>query len=568
MNSLCKALVLAPALLGGGLAGAQTPAPADAGAPAIGSAYRPSPGADVFYHVLVAELAVRQEKLDVALDHYQLAAQASSNPAIAGRAASIALFLGNNPTLLDMARRWQAQAPDSPQARQMLALALLRNGRLDEAMTQLEAVRAAAAGDGQDGFATVGGLLNQVDNKDTVLRALEELRKHQPQSVFAAYQYALAANGLKRYDVALDALQASLARNPQWAPAYLLRARILLDKGDKELALKSLAEAVTALPANRELRAGYARLLVDAKRMDEARRQFQILAEQNPKDPDALFALGVLATDAKQYDEAVAHLTQVLQLGARTADVYYELGRVEELRKNYPKAKDWYARVNSEDRYLNAQVRVGLMLARMDDFAGMNAHFDRLRQNDPEEAASLFVSQAEVLREVKHYQQAYDLLDQAVAQNPDNKDLLYSRALLAERVNRLDVLERDLRALISADPKNGQALNALGYTLADRTDRYQEALGYLQQAIALLPDDPAVIDSMGWVLYRLGQPDKALEYLRRAYEMNEDDEIAAHLVEVLWVSGRQQEARELWRRASDKEPDSEYLSKVKDQLKL
>lgn len=224
--------------------------------------------------------------------------------------------------------------------------------------------------------------------------------------------------------------------------------------------------------------------------------------------------------------------------------------------------------MNSEERFLSAQVRMGLMLAKMDDFAAMGGHFDRLRQNEPQDAISLFVSEAEVLRDVKHYQQAYDLLDKALAQNPDSKELLYSRALMAERIDRLDVLERDLRILIAADPKNGQALNALGYTLADRTDRYQEAMDYLQQAIALLPEDPAVIDSMGWVLYRLGQYDKSLEHLRRAYELNEDDEIAAHLVEVLWVSGRQQEARELWQRASEKQPDSDYLRQVKERFSL
>ncbi len=567
MSSLWKASILVAVLLSGSLVGVKAQPP-DTGLPALGQAYRPSPGAAAFYHILVAELAVKHERLDIALEHYQLAALSSNDPAIAGRAASIALFLGDNKTLLEMARRWQTQAPDSPPARQMLALALLRNAQFEEAVTQLDAIRAAAAADGQEGFATVGSLLNQMDDKELALRALEELHKRQPQSAFAVYQYALVARNLKRYDQALEALQATLSRNSQWAPAYLLQARLLLDKGDKEAALKSLTEAVNALPANRELRTGYARLLVDARRMDEARRQFQILAEQNPKDPDTLFALGVLATDARQYDEAVARLMQVLQLGARTPDVYYQLGRIEELRKNYAKAKEWYARVNSEERFLSAQVRMGLMLAKMDDFAAMGGHFDRLRQNEPQDAISLFVSEAEVLRDVKHYQQAYDLLDKALAQNPDSKELLYSRALMAERIDRLDVLERDLRILIAADPKNGQALNALGYTLADRTDRYQEAMDYLQQAIALLPEDPAVIDSMGWVLYRLGQYDKSLEHLRRAYELNEDDEIAAHLVEVLWVSGRQQEARELWQRASEKQPDSDYLRQVKERFSL
>jgi tetratricopeptide (TPR) repeat protein len=197
----------------------------------------------------------------------------------------------------------------------------------------------------------------------------------------------------------------------------------------------------------------------------------------------------------------------------------------------------------------------------------MSAHFTKLRQDNPQEAVSLLISEAEVLREEKRYQQGFDLLTQALAQYPDNPDLLYTRTLLAERLDRLDIVERDLRRLIDANPKNGQALNALGYTLADRTDRYQEALQYLQQAVALLPNDPAVLDSMGWVYYRLGQYDKALDYLRRAYQLSEDDEIGAHLSEVLWVAGQRDEARTVWQKALDKEPDSDYLIKLKDIIK-
>jgi tetratricopeptide (TPR) repeat protein len=569
MSTFWKASALTMALMFGSHASADAP-PQAAGTdspPLASQAYRPSPAAEVMYHILVAELAGKREQLQTALEHYRMAALASQDPAVAGRAVGIALFAGDNKAMLEMAQRWQTLAPDNPQARQTLALALLRNNRLDEAVQQLEVVRAAAVEDEQQGFSAVGALLDQVENKEVALQVMEQLRKLQPRSQFALYYYALAALNVKHYEQALEALQTALNDNPQWVPAYLLRARVLMGKGDTDAALKSLAEAVTALPENRELRMGYARLLVNAKRTEEARRQFQILAEQNPKDADALYALGVLATEAKQFDEAVAHFMRVLQLGGpRVMDTYYELGRVEELRKDYRKAKEWYGRVSSDDRYLNAQVRVGVMLAKLGDFPALSAHFLKLRQDNPQEAVVLYVSEAEVLREEKHYQQAFDLLTQTLVQYPGNKDVLYARALAAEPLNRLDILERDLHTLIEADPKNGQALNALGYTLADRTNRYQEALGYLQQAITLLPDDPAVIDSMGWVFYRLGQNDKSLDYLRRAYQLNDDDEIAAHLSEVLWVSGRQQEARETWQHALEKEPSSEHLLKLKERF--
>ena len=566
MSSICKALVVTTALLWGYPAGAATPA-ADADTPSLGPAYQPGLTAEVIYNVLVAEMAGKREQSETALQHYRIAALASQDPAIAGRAATLALFLGDSQILLEMVQRWQALAPNNLQARQMLALALLRTNRFDEAITQLDVIRSAATGDGQDGFGAIAALLDQLGNKEIAFRALEQLRQRHPEAPFGQYQYALAALELKRHDQALNALQTALERNPQWAPGYLLRARVLMDKGDNEAALQSLANAVTALPANRELRTGYARLLVGARRLEEAQRQFQILAEQNPKDVDALMALGVLATEARQYDEAVARFTQALQLGTRTAEINYELGRVEELRKNYDKAREWYARVNDEERYLNAQIHIGMILAKLGDFPAMSAHFVKLRQDNPQEVVSLLISEAEVLREEKRYQQSFDLLSQALAQYPDNPDLLYTRTLVAERLDRLDIVERDLRLLIDANPKNGQALNALGYTLADRTDRYQEALQYLQQAVALLPNDPAVLDSLGWVYYRLGQYDKALDYLRRAYQLSEDDEIGAHLSEVLWVSGQREEAHTVWQKALDREPDSEYLIKLKGLIK-
>jgi tetratricopeptide (TPR) repeat protein len=566
MSSVCRALVVITALLWGYPAGAATSA-ADADTPSLGPAYQPSLTAEVIYNVLVAEMAGQREQSETALQHYRIAALTSQDPAIAGRAASLALFLGDSQILLEMAQRWQALAPNNLQARQMLALALLRTNRFDEAITQLDVIRSAATGDGQDGFGAIAALLDQLGNKEITFRALEQLRQRHPEAPFGQYQYALAALELKRHDQALNALQTALERNPQWAPGYLLRARVLMDKGDNEAALQSLANAVTALPANRELRTGYARLLVGARRLEEAQRQFQILAEQNPKDVDALMALGVLATEARQYDEAVARFTQALPLGARTAEINYELGRVEELRKNYDKAREWYARVNDEERYLNAQIHIGMILAKLGDFPAMSAHFVKLRQDNPQEAVALLISEAEVLREEKRYQQSFDLLSQALTQYPDNPDLLYTRTLVAERLDRLDIVERDLRLLIDANPKNGQALNALGYTLADRTDRYQEALQYLQQAVALLPNDPAVLDSMGWVYYRLGQYDKALDYLRRAYQLSEDDEIGAHLSEVLWVSGQREEARTVWQKALDREPDSEHLIKLKELIK-
>ncbi|MGB5064994.1 MAG: tetratricopeptide repeat protein, partial [Candidatus Competibacter sp.] len=358
----------------------------------------------------------------------------------------------------------------------------------------------------------------------------------------------------------------ALARDPKLVSAHLLRTRLLLDQGEKDAALAGLAKAVRAMPRERNLRMDYARLLVDAGQLDKARREFAILLNQNPKDTDSLYALGVLATETRQFDLAESYFLDLIKRNTRLADAYFELGRIEEQRGDYAKANEWYERVTSDDRYLTAQMRIGVVLAKAGDTTAVSQHFGTLRRKDPKNSINLYLAEAEALREGEHYQEAFDTLDRALALHTNDKELLYARALVAERLDRVDVLERDLRAILASDPKNGQALNALGYTLADRTDRHQEALGYIEQALVLLPDDPAVLDSMGWVQYRLGDNAKALQYLRQAYQKNPDAEIAAHLSEVLWASGQREEAKKIWREALTKTPDSSHLRKLQERL--
>jgi len=568
MNKLLKALGFCGLLLLSGCATVvDAQAPAESEFP-IRPVLRPSPQAELMYQVLAAELAGKRDQLDVALENYRKVAATSNDPRIAERAAMLALLMKDNAAALDLARRWQALAPTDDQARQALALALLRNGRVDEAAPYLDTVRRIARGkDKQDGYATLASLLSQVDDKAAALRVMGQFRDRNPGSAHAQYYHAMLAAAAGDRDLALASLDRALVRAPKLAPAHLLRTHILLDRGDMEAALAGLAKATTAMPRDRNLRMSYARLLVEAGQLDKARRQFATLLNQNPKDADSLYALGLLAAETRQFDLAEGYFLDLIKRNARLADAFFELGRIEEQRGDYAKAREWYGRVKAEDRYLNAQLRLGTVLAKAGDTpAAISQHFDTLRRDNPQNSINLYLAEAEALREAERHQDAFETLNRALELHPGDKDLLYARALAAERLDRLDILERDLRAILAADSKNGQALNALGYTLADRTDRYQEALGYIEQALALLPDDAAVLDSMGWVQYRLGHHDKALEYLRRAYQANPDAEIAAHLSEVLWVSGQREEAKKIWRRSLAKNPDSRQLRQVQEKF--
>ncbi len=528
---------------------------------------QPSPRADLMYQVLAAELAGKRDQLNVALSHYQKVALISDDPRVAERAAVLALLMKENAAALELAQRWRSLAPGDEQAEQTLALALLRNGRLEEAAGYLETVRRAASKkDKQQGYATIASLLGQADDKELALRVMGQFRDRNPRSAFAQYHHAVLAAAAEDREQALASLNLALTHDPKLAPAHLLRTRLLLDGGDQDAALAGLAKAVAALPRDRNLRMSYARLLIDAGQLDKARREFATLLNQNPKDTDSLYALGLLATETRQFDLAETYFLDLIKRKIRLNDAYFELGRVEEQRGDYAKAQGWYERVKDEERYLPAQMRMGVVLAKAGDIAAAGQHFDTLRRNNPQNGITLYLAEAEALREAERYQEAFDSLERALAVHSDDKDLRYARALAAEKIDRLDILEQDLRAILAVDPKNGQVLNALGYTLADRTDRYQEALGYIEQALEQLPDDAAVLDSMGWVQYRLGKRDKAVEYLRRAYRANADAEIAAHLSEVLWVNSQREEAKKIWKEALAREPNSVYLRKLRERF--
>ena len=531
---------------------------------AVGSSDpQPLSQTDQMYHVLVAEFAVRRGHLPIAVEHYRAVVDLSDDPSLAERAARIALHIDDRAALLPFARRWQHLAPDDHQAVQTLVLALLKHAEIDSAMGYLDQVRDVfAERDSQDGFAGLYNLLDQVEAQ-TRLQALEQLAARHTDSAFAVYYAALAALDVEQIDTALDYLEQAVQQRPDWREALLVQARVRLQAEQEPQALAGLAAAVEANPDDSELRLGYARILIAADQLDQAREQFAQLAAAQPDDAQALFALGVLATETEQYDMAEEHFQRLLASNQRVAETTFELARLNELRGDYAEALAWYAQVETDDRYLNAQIRAAAMEARLDKFSAVVERFVRLRSEYPDNRVSLYITEAEVLREVGQYQAAYEVLDAALQDYPDNHDLLYSRALAAERLDQLDQLEQDLRRIIADDPAHAHALNALGYTLTDRTDRHEEAYDLIRQALDLLPDDPAILDSMGWVKYHLGDLQAALPYLRRAHDISADPEITMHLSQVLWDLGQHDEAREIWETAYEQYPENEYLLRLK-----
>ncbi len=329
-----------------------------------------------------------------------------------------------------------------------------------------------------------------------------------------------------------------------------------------------LSDALERRPEASEIRLAYARALVDAKRYDDARDQFERLAEENPDDHDVQYALGLLLVQTNRLDDAAERFRLLVHTRERREAAWFYLGQIAETQRKPDEALDAYRRVDRGEHRLNAQIRVAVLLAEQGDVDRARAHLHGLRGNNNQEVVRLYRAEAEILVRRDMLDDAMGVYGDAIEQFPTNTDLLYARAMLAEKLDRLDILEQDLRDILSREPNNADALNALGYTLADRTDRLDEAYELIERAFNLKPDDHYVVDSMGWVLYRLGRYQEALKHLRKAFELSPDAEVAAHLGEVLWVMGNQDEAREVWETALKETPDDKRLLDVKKRFGL
>ncbi|MCB1719277.1 MAG: tetratricopeptide repeat protein, partial [Candidatus Competibacteraceae bacterium] len=330
-----------------------------------------------------------------ALAYYKAAALGSDDYRLAERAASIALFIKDDAALLEIARRWHELTPDQIQASQTLALALLRNAEVDEAVDLLVKQLLDKYDDQQQAYAVLGNLLNQLQDRQLILQVMTRILAHQPESRYALFNHALAALGADQMEMALEDLTNALKVAPDWRDAHLLRAQIRVQSDDIDAGLADLQTAVDAYPDDAELRMGYARLLISAERTDAARQQFELIAQANPDDAEALFALGVLAMEADQYDQAKQYYQRVLELGHRVQDVYFEMGRAEELQENYQGALDWYDRVIQGERYISAQVRAAAMAAKLGDLDEMALRLSELRRENPDNAVQLYISQAD-----------------------------------------------------------------------------------------------------------------------------------------------------------------------------
>ncbi len=513
---------------------------------------------DFIYKYLVGEIAGQRGDIGLASALLYDLAKSSRDSRLAERAARAAAYGHQTELALRAASLWAELEPESAEARQASTQLLLGAGKLSDALPLLqkmlenEETRAS-------GFMYLNSVLARHQDKAAALSLIQKLAKPYADLPEAHFSVAHAAWAAGKTELATTELKHAEELHDGWELAALLQGEIHL-ASSPQAAAEFFKQFLETHPSASDVRMAYAKLLANQKQFDAARAEFTTLMDQSGNSPEFAMIIGLLSVELGDYAQADQYLKLALERGHRDSDqIYLYLGQSAEEQKRPEEAIQWYGRVQGEERLFEAKMRTASALARQGKLEQARALLRQLPDLSNEQQVTALQFEASLLGQAKQYQEAYNLLEKAVTTLPNTPEIIYDFAMVAEKVSQFEVMEKQLRTLILLKPDYAQAYNALGYTLADRNERLSEALSLIEKAHKLSPNDHFILDSMGWVQYRLGKLDKAADYLRRAYTAQTDPEIAAHLGEVLWQQGKHDEARSLWDEALKTSPDNELL---------
>ncbi len=557
---------------------APTPTPADSSVPAQASALT----AELFYEVLLGELSARSGN---AGDGYALvldSARKTNDPALFQRAVEIALQARSGESALSAARAWRDALPQSGEARRFELQILIALNRIAETV---EPLRAAIAATPQVErpllMAVITRNYSRATNKQLAAAVVEkafadELRNPASAAMAWATIGRVRLNAGDASGALAAVLEGEKANPASEAPALLAMDLIDANQPLAEPVVRRYLLQPKAIP---ELRMAYARLLLEQRRYPEANVELMKLTAVQPDLPEGWLLLGTLQGFERQDAASESSLKRYIALtdaqpGGDSDDrkrgltqAYLLMSQLAERRKDFSGAERWLEKVDGDD-LVTAQSRRAALLARQGKVQQAMTLLRELPETKPEDAKLKFTAQVQLLRDVKQYEAAYDLLAKATTANPDDGDLVYEQALMAEKLLRFDEMERLLRRLMVLKPDNQNAYNALGYSFADRKVNLNEARSLIQKALKLVPNDPFISDSLGWVEFRMGNMAEARRILEEAYKSRPDAEIGAHLGEVLWASGERERAMDIWKKASTTDADNDTLQDTLKRLRV
>ena len=523
----------------------------------------------MLYQYLISEIAGQRGRSGLAMRGMIDLAERTHDPRVARRAVEIAFQARQMDAALEAVTLWLELEPESSVARQALVAITGNQGSIEAARQNLVSLLAQpkrTAGV----LMQLSALLSRFPDKTAVATTVTELVKPYlalPEAHFAIAQANFVAKDFKSALVEINAAQ---SRRPGWAQAAILTSQILRETSE-QTAGDFLKAFLVKYPEATDARLAYARLIAAQKGYLQAREEFRTSMRDRPDDVEIPYAIGLLSQQIEDYADADTQFKRVIALKpGDPSPVLFNLGAVAEARKQPLEAIDWYRQVKGGEYFVNAQLKIAAVIAKRDGMpAGRKFLQDaQAAETDaPETRIQLILAEAQLLRDAKLLKEAFDALSAAIDKNPGTSDLLYDRAMVAEKIDKFDVLESDLRKVIELKPDQAHAYNALGYTFADRNQRLDEAYTLVNKALSLSPDDAFIQDSLGWVHFRSGRVDDALATLKKAYLKRRDPEIAAHLGEVLWAKGEKAEALKLWQSALLESPDNEVLRTVMGKFK-
>ena len=520
---------------------------------------------ETLYLLLSAEIAAQRGRYDITLVNYLKAAKQSRDQVVIERAMRIAQSLNGDNAQKQLAELWLDIDPDNLQAHRISAIQAVKGNDLQTAIHHMERIMDQGGDADFDSLAALAANLPP-EQQQELLALYNEMSDRHPDTPELEYSIALLLKVTGQPQQALDRLEPLLQENANFQPAIILKGDLLYQTDQKSSALDYLLTNTRRFPGNRQMGTLYGRMLINEGELQAAQDEFNRLVKRYPDTPGLRLSHALVALENGQTDLARQELTQLAEQGHHTSEANYYLGRIEDQASNTEQAIGYYQSVEQGNYYFPALARASSLLAENGQLEDAIDRIRRLREANPRQAENFWLLEVNLLLDQEQQQQALSTATEALEEHPDNIEIRYARAMLYDGIGQPAYAEADLKQIIEQEPENAVALNALGYILTTRTDRLREARGYIEKALRLDPNNPAILDSMGWVLFLEGQLEPALEYLSRAWAAFPDPEVAAHYGEALWMNGAEEQARIIWQEGLEQDSNHEVLRETIDRL--
>ncbi len=522
---------------------------------------------EMLYYILKAEIALYNSNYDAALNSYSWVIENTEDYRVIRRATRIALGAKHNLLAMKSINRWLEIDANNPEAIQLAVLVSIRLGKTEEALKHLDNLLKQSTTNNKDNlFNMLANTLKGEPDQAQTIKSLRELAQKHQNNAHIIITLAELEQKNQQYEAAQKNISKALKINPNWQRAQILQAQNLFALGQYDAAIKQFKSIITTDPDNPQPRIALARALLSLNDIAAALEQLKKIIALSPDNHEIILYTIPLLISSEQYDTAGKYIDQLLTQEVAIDAAFFHMGVLKLNQNKTELAKQWFTKVNQGQYFFEAKFRLAQIIYQEGDSAEARAILKQLRTDYPEQTAQILLFEAELLKSSGQLDQAIQLISESLKDDPNNIQLLYNRAMLAAEKKSLQMLEQDLRKVIELEPTHAHALNALGYTLADETDRYTEAKQLIEKAYALLPNDSAIIDSMGWVLFKLGDYENAKTYLLQAMKIRKDPEIASHLGQLLIAMGKKKEAKEFLLRVLDQFPENEIITNILNQL--